>query len=96
MKRLKIYPEDSVTPPISQIQILLKIMVELMSALAIATKEVNEGLLSEFILIIKSISNIPLREICEETTGRKRVREDPPEAGSTQSGRGSGDSHAYS
>jgi hypothetical protein len=70
LKRLKIYPEVSVTP--AMFEILVKIMIELISVLAIATKDVNEGLLSEFILPTKSLSEIALlREICEATNRRK-------------------------
>ena len=71
LKRLKIYPEVSVTPGMTQK--LVKIMMELLSVFALATKDVNEGLFSEFILASKSPFNaMLLREIWKETTGRKR------------------------
>jgi len=44
LKRLKIYPEVTVTPGV--IQILVKIIIELVSVCAMATKEAKEGLLS--------------------------------------------------
>ena len=95
LKRLKIDPEVTVTQGMTQI--LVKIMMELLSVLALATKEVNEGLFSEFILASKSPFNATLlREIWKETTGRKRHSGDPTEAGSAYSRGGSEDGHAYS
>jgi len=48
LKRLKIYPEVTVTPGV--IQILVKIIIELVLVCAMATKEAKEGLLSGFTL----------------------------------------------
>ena len=67
LKRLKICPEVSVIPGVTQI--LVKIMSQLVFVFAIATKEVKDGPLSESVLISKSLSNVALREICKETTG---------------------------
>ena len=44
LKRLKIYPEVSITPGVTQI--LVRIIIELVSICAMATKEAKEGLLS--------------------------------------------------
>jgi len=44
LKRLKIYPEVTITPGVPQI--LVRIIIELVSVCAMATKEVKEGLLS--------------------------------------------------
>jgi len=67
LERLKIYPDVSVIPGATQT--LVKIMTELVSVFAIATKDVKGGWsLSESILISISLSNVALREICNETT----------------------------
>jgi hypothetical protein len=44
LKRLRIHPEVTITPEVTQI--LVKITIELVSICAMATKEVKEGLLS--------------------------------------------------
>ena len=68
LKRLKIYPEVSVMPRVTQI--LVKIMTEFVFVFGIATKDVKRGRpLSESILIMKSLFNVSLREICKSTTG---------------------------
>ena len=54
LKRLKIYPEASVIPGVTQT--LVKIMTELVLIFAIATKDVKRGWsLSESILISNSL-----------------------------------------
>lgn len=74
LKRLRIDPEVSFTPGMTQI--LVDIMTEIMSVFAVATKEVNKGPLSESILTGESPSNVALaalfRELCKESQGRKR------------------------
>jgi hypothetical protein len=45
LKRLKIHPDVTATPGVTQI--LVKIIMELVSVYAMATKEVKEGILSE-------------------------------------------------
>jgi hypothetical protein len=95
LKRLKIEPDVTVTQAITHR--LVEILMQFMSVFAIATKEVNEGLLSESILTgIFPINVALLREICQETTGRKRCREDPTKARSAHLGGGSEDGDAYS
>ena len=44
LKRLKIYPEVTIIPGVTQI--LVRIIIELVSICAMATKEAKEGLLS--------------------------------------------------
>ena len=46
LKRLKIHPDVTVTATPGVLQILVKIIMELVSVCAMATKEVKEGLLS--------------------------------------------------
>jgi hypothetical protein len=85
LKRLKIEPDVTVTQAITHR--LVEILMQFMSVCAIATKEVNEGLLSESILTGEFPTNVALlREICQETTGRKRCREDPTKARSDHVG----------
>jgi len=66
LKRLKIYPDVSFIPGVTQI--LIEIMTELVFVFAMATKDVKDGPLSESILISKSLSNVARRAICKETT----------------------------
>jgi len=66
LKRLKIYPDASVVPDVTQM--LVKIMAELVFVFAIATKDVTDGPLCESILISKSLSNVARRGIYKETT----------------------------
>jgi len=70
LKRLKIYPEVSFIPGVTQM--LVKIMTELVLAFAIATKDVEDGQLrSELTFISKSISNVALRKLCKESMGEE-------------------------
>ena len=67
LRRLKVEPEVTVTQAINRT--LVKIIIELTSVFAIATREVNEGLLSESALTgILPINIALLREMCEENT----------------------------
>jgi hypothetical protein len=52
LKRLEIYTAIPVTPLMTDI--IVKIMVELLSVLALATKQVQQGRLSEYMLGSKS------------------------------------------
>jgi hypothetical protein len=73
LRRLQIYNEVPPTPAMTDV--LLKIMIELLSVLALATKQINQGRFSES-------STLPYhslaahvsccREICEEIAGRTR------------------------
>jgi len=66
LKRLKVYPDASVIPDVTQM--LVKIMAELVFVFAIATKDVKDGQPGESVLISKSLSNVARREICKDTT----------------------------
>ena len=52
LKRLRIYPDIPMTP--SMTDIIVKIMVELLSVFALATKQVKQGRLSKWIAIFNS------------------------------------------
>jgi hypothetical protein len=66
LKRLRVYPEVSVIPEVTHI--LAKIMAELVVDFAIATKDVKHRPLRESILINRSLSDVPLREIYKGIT----------------------------
>jgi hypothetical protein len=67
LKRLKIYPEVSVIPGVTQT--VIKIMTEFVLVFAIATKDIEGGYsLSELVLIRKSCFNVALREMWKCTT----------------------------
>ena len=55
-------------------EVLIKMMVELLSVLALATKQINQGRFSMFILSQYHPWFTCGREICEETFGRKGHR----------------------
>jgi hypothetical protein len=71
-KRLESYTE--VPPTAAMTDTIVKIMIEVLSILAIATKEVNQGRSSESIDIRKSILTYLFyyRKICEQATGEER------------------------
>jgi hypothetical protein len=69
-------------PPTSALtNVLVKILVELLSTLALATKQVKQGRFSEFVLAGKTLNSMQHREIYEEASGREGHRGSPPEAG---------------
>lgn len=72
LKRLKIYPDPEITVTPEMTQTLVKIMIELMSVFAIATKKVKEDAFSEFHFTRKVPSDFArFRKICTEIAGRK-------------------------
>ena len=67
--RLGIY---SVVPPTPVLtSVLVKIIVELLSTLALATKQVKQGRFSESLLVSTTLDSMRHREICEEAPGRE-------------------------
>jgi hypothetical protein len=79
LSRLSFYTEIPSTPALTSV--LVKIMVELLSALALATKQVKQGRFSEFVLAGMTLDSVEHREICKEASRRERHRGDPPEVG---------------
>ena len=70
LTRLSIYTGVPPTPALTSV--LVKIIIELLSTLALATKQVKQGRFSEFVLATsKTLDSIQCREIYEETSGRK-------------------------
>jgi len=61
LKRLNIYLEIPLTPPMNELAV--KIMVELLSTLALATNELKQGRLSESVLPDILFNSAPRREI---------------------------------
>ena len=71
-KRLESYTE--VPPTTAMADVIVKIMIEVLSILAIATKEIKQGRSSEYIdlRILFALDLLSSRKICEETTRPER------------------------
>ena len=73
LKRLQAYTEITLNPTMTDI--IVKIMVQVLSVLALATKQIKQGRFSERILIYPfPIADYFCREVCKETVGRERDR----------------------
>jgi hypothetical protein len=72
LRRLSIYTEILLTPVMTEM--VIKIMVELLSVLALATKQINQGRFSMSALAYNRSSLTCGREIREEILGRKGHR----------------------
>jgi hypothetical protein len=71
LKRLEIYTTIPPTPIMTDI--IVKIMVELLSVLALATKQIKQGRFSKCPVIYTISSGLIYhREICEEVVGGQR------------------------
>jgi hypothetical protein len=89
LKRLDIYTK--VPPTSAMTEIVVKIMVELLSTLALATKQIRQGKSSEFVFADVLRGSMQYREICKEAFWREWGRGGSSEARPTYSGRGSDD-----
>jgi hypothetical protein len=70
LSRLGVYSGVPPTPVLTNV--LVKIMVELLSTLALATKQVKQGRFSEFVPVgTPTLGSMEDREICEEASGRE-------------------------
>ena len=69
LKRLDIYTKVPPTPAMTEI--VVKIMVELLSTLALATKHIRQGRPSESNFAGVLPNSIECREICEEAFRRE-------------------------
>jgi len=69
LNRLCIYTEIPLTQALKNV--LVEIIVELLSTLAIATKQVKQGRFSEFILTGMTLDWMEHREIREKASGRE-------------------------
>jgi hypothetical protein len=90
LSRLRIYTQISPTPALDEL--VVKIMVELLSILALATKEVKQGRPSESRLVDELPYSVQHSNICKEAVWREGCRGSPAEAGPTNAGGGSDDS----
>jgi hypothetical protein len=79
LSRLSIYAGIPPTPAMTNV--LVKIIVELISTLALATNQVKQGQFSEFVLVVTTIDSTGRREIYGKAPRRKGYRGDNPEAG---------------
>ena len=92
LKRLDIYTELPPTPTMDEL--VVKIMVELLSTLALATKELKQGRSSESFLADIVYSSAQRRGIHTRDIWRRQLeayRSTPTEAGSAHPRRGSND-----
>jgi hypothetical protein len=69
LKRLDIYTKVPPTPAMTEI--VVKIIVELLSALALATKQIKQGQTSESILADAFPGSMQRSEICEKASRRE-------------------------
>ena len=76
--RLSIYTGVPPTPTLTNI--LVRIIVELLSTLALATKQVKQGRFSEFFRAVTTSDLMKDREIYEKASGGERHRNNPAEA----------------
>ena len=72
LRRLGIYSE--IPPTHTMTEMVIKIMVELISVLALATEQINQGRFSMSVLTYNYAYLTSGREIRKETFGRKRHR----------------------
>ena len=80
LSRLSIYTGITHTPALTNI--LVKIIVELISTLALATKQVKQGRFSEFVLfVVRRSTKTKFREIYGEAEGREGHRSGYPKVG---------------
>ena len=92
LKRLDIYTK--VPPTSAMTEVVVKIMVELLSTLALATKQIRQGKSSEFVFADVLLGSMQYREICKKAFWREWRRGGSSEARPTYSGRGSDDGGA--
>ena len=91
LKRLEIYTTIPSTPILTEV--VVKIMVELLSVLALASKQIKQGRFSKSAVnythayIVRD--SIYVREIHQKAAGGERDRGGSPKTGSVDPGRGS-------
>ena len=81
LHRLHIYTRISTTPAMGEI--VAKIMVELLSLLALATKKLKQGRSSESFLALFCLCLAQRSQICKEGLGRDGYRDSPAEKSRT-------------
>jgi hypothetical protein len=80
-KRFKVYIESS--PTIELLEVLVKVVVEVLSILSIATKEMEQSLASAFFLSDSTLdfSHVLFRKISEKASRKNRHRGRTKEVG---------------
>jgi hypothetical protein len=76
--------------------IVVKIPVELLSTLALATEELKQGRSSESVFVDLFLYSALRSQVCEACSRREGHRSDPTEARLTHSGRSSDDGRSDS
>jgi len=71
------------------IEVIVKIMIEFLSVLALASKQIKQGRLSECAVTFIVRSLMCYREVHKKITGGERDRDRSPKIGSIDPGRGS-------
>jgi hypothetical protein len=89
LKRLEIYTRIPPTP--IMIDMIVKVMVELLSVLALATQQIEQGRFSESVVTYIACDPMYHREVREEVDGGERDRGGSWEIGSIDPGRGPDD-----
>jgi len=92
LKRLDIYTK--VPPTEAMTEVVVKILVELLSTLALVTKQIRQGRPSESVFTDVLSYSMQCREIRKEALWREWGRGGSSEAGPTDPGRGSDDGGA--
>ena len=69
LNRLDIYTK--IPPTAAMTEVVVKILVELISTLTLATKQVKQGRPSECTFVDAAFGSIQCRKICEEASGRE-------------------------
>ena len=88
LERLHIYTEKIPSFP-AMSDIMVKIMIEVLNVVALATEQIKNGRFSEWSATHRSsLADLWFRKIRKETTRRERRRGHPPEIRQTHPGRG--------
>jgi hypothetical protein len=86
LKRLEVYTTIPPTAMVSVTDIILQIMIELLSVLALATKQIKQGRFSKCVVMDTLRRSTCHREIREVVAGEGRDTGCPPEIGSIDQG----------
>ncbi len=71
LSRLSIYTKVTPTPPLTNT--LVKIMVELISTLALTTTQVKQGRFSEFVLVVSTVDSWNTEKFMGKLRGEKDI-----------------------
>ena len=71
LKRLRIYTDVAMSP--SMTEIIVKIMVELLSVFALATKQIKQGRFSKWIVIHETRSQLDIEKFAKKLLGESEI-----------------------